>query len=325
MQKLASTLCLLLSFGFGQAFAQSSLGTLTGDPKDGPTDVTSTAATTAVISAGKAPPNTYDTCDECLAALEARKGYYKPSYFGNLKKPPKRPIAKVVPLESDACVFMLVAGGAHRWAPRPAGTKIGFHADGEPVRDEECGNDTDDICYPKAKPVPAPPPAPPPPPPSPKPTPCPDCPPAPPCDPCKMKEFEDKTWQTAGMYWPKNTKSPKVSLDQLFDGHHGFWQISDKAVINDLQDRALRHLKSQKDLEWNEKRRRFDRKVQAAILLYNVCTKYSRLSVYWEGWHWKEYFLGLLTGIPIGGVGGWFLHEGPAVKGGFFNPGTPPN
>ncbi len=128
--------------------------------------------------------------------------------------------------------------------------------------------------------------------------PCPDC------NPCAMPEWKGKTTQDIGKYWPKRSKARKVHLHELLEGQHGFWLVDDQTMINGLNDRIISEFQKDKELKWDAKKLRFNRKVQVAHINYDFCTAQYVLDVYWEGWHWKEYFLGVLTGLPIGfGIG----------------------
>ena len=104
----------------------------------------------------KYPPNTYGIYEECEAALLAGKPYYAPTYFGDAKKKPRKPIAYTRGNEADACAKIKVAGGLKRWVIEKAGTLHGYMANNEVVNRTDCGNDTDEIRYPKAKQAEAP-------------------------------------------------------------------------------------------------------------------------------------------------------------------------
>ena len=128
-----------------------------------------------------------------------------------------------------------------------------------------------------------------------------------PCKPCEDPKEREKVL-IAGKYWPKPTHAPAVPVHELLDGRHDFWKTKDREIIRLLHEQIITELKKDKDLKWNEKRQEFDRNVQVAEIKYNDCTNQYELDVYWEGWHWKEYVFGVLTGIPIGMVGGYYLH-----------------
>lgn len=147
-------------------------------------------------------------------------------------------------------------------------------------------------------------------------------------DPCSSSDWNGRTWQIVGLYWPKLSKAPKVTLQSILEPNSSFWLAGDSEANQKYAEQAIAVLKSHKDskgLKWDKKQKQFRRKVQAVILLHNVCTKEVQMHVYWEGWHWKEYWIGKMVGFGIGFPIGWIARGEMLVeKNPFFNPGTRP-
>ena len=93
------------------------------------------------------PPNIYDSSVRCLQALQEGKGFYEPTFFGDAKKAPSRPVKFTRGLEANACVRLKIVGGKRRWVPQKAGTQYNFDADGKVIRRADCGNEADEVHY----------------------------------------------------------------------------------------------------------------------------------------------------------------------------------
>lgn len=90
------------------------------------------------------PLNTYRSCAECWKALREGRGFfYEPTYFGDAKKQPKRPIAYTRGLEADWCVKLKVAGGRERFVLQQGGTLYDYDGNNKVIRRHDCGNDAE--------------------------------------------------------------------------------------------------------------------------------------------------------------------------------------
>lgn len=104
-------------------------------------------------------PIIFDTKESCLEAVSSGEfTIYEPKWLGMKDKNPIDEKLKVaVPLEADACVFMLTSTGK-RWVIQPRETMFRWltNEDGsllKPYALDKCGNPVYEIVYPTPKPA----------------------------------------------------------------------------------------------------------------------------------------------------------------------------